>query len=123
MPSTATPPSEAEGAGPEAMTDEQHHAHEAGRMNWRPIESAPKDGSNVLIIAASAYSPEARVGWWNDGWCFYSRPDRFWAAGVTGMVEATHWMPLPPPPESGASVRAMEREDGQLRDDPQAVRP
>jgi hypothetical protein len=66
---------------------------------WMPIESAPKDGSNILIIAMEAYSPEARQGWW-DGtwWAFYSRPEKFVVPGPTHMIEVTHWQPLPSPP-------------------------
>lgn len=68
---------------------------------WRPIESAPKDGSNILIIAGNAYSPEARQGWWGgDAWLFWSRAEKFAAGGIGPMVEVTHWMPLPAPPVS-----------------------
>ena len=56
---------------------------------WRPIDTAPRD-ADVLL------------GWWQD-W-----PERQWecAAGLAGSTkggwlhgQATHWMPLPAPPE------------------------
>ena len=77
------------------LTMEEHIAlgREAG---WQPIETAPKDGTNILIISAKAYSPEAAEGWW-DGrwWTYYSRPEKFVVPGPTHMVEVTHWQPLP----------------------------
>lgn len=73
-------------------------------MNWQPIDTAPKDGTLVLIaVRGSCYiaswSDEAqferfeeRPGWQvfvcDDGW--YS-----WAEDAP-----THWMPLPDPPSS-----------------------
>lgn len=57
---------------------------------WKPIETAPPDGTPVLVYASpahglegfmcvAAYHPSA-------GWC------------VDELREATHWMPLPLPP-------------------------
>jgi hypothetical protein len=51
------------------------------RAGWRPIESAPKDGTRVLLWDGR----RQHVDWWNHGWWNTSRP--------------THWQPLPPPPE------------------------
>ena len=67
------------------------------RDDWRPIESAPKDGELVLV-AEGQYVVEARDidGQWyelnNDPTDSWGRP---WYEG-----EATHWMPLPSPPAS-----------------------
>ena len=58
---------------------------------WRPIETAPTDGTVVLVFAeerqglpafqcTAAYHEDA-------GWC------------VDELREVTHWMPLPPPPQ------------------------
>jgi hypothetical protein len=61
---------------------------------WRPIETAPTDGTVVLVFAeerqglpafqcTAAYHEDA-------GWC------------VDELREVTHWMPLhPPPPKEG----------------------
>lgn len=62
---------------------------------WQPIETAPKDGSGMLL-----YCPLLRVpitgGYWDD------HPKcRCWIAG--GYMQKgsppIHWMPLPPPPK------------------------
>jgi hypothetical protein len=73
------------------------------QSGWRPIETAPKDGTEVLL-----YCPEQGVarGRWND--CRYaSNPRPYWTNdaerlfGVsrTRSDQPTHWMPLPAPPE------------------------
>lgn len=57
---------------------------------WRPIETAPRDGTVVIVHAAErdglpafqtvcAWHPDA-------GWC------------VCELREVTHWQPLPAPP-------------------------
>jgi hypothetical protein len=59
-------------------------------LGWRPIESAPKDGTYIL---ASDGEDEgcAVVRWDCDGWCYaWHEYD-----GPMQMHSATHWMPLP----------------------------
>lgn len=64
--------------------------------DWQPIETAPKDGTPVMLFARSklATAPAPVVGWMIDGeWiecCF--APNR-----PVGLVP-THWQPLPEPP-------------------------
>ena len=59
---------------------------------WQPIETAPKDGTNVLIWPMHGYRvglaffDTARGGVWSE-----------WPGRVGGFVP-THWMPLPEPP-------------------------
>ena len=71
---------------------------------WQPIETAPKDGTRVLVFGFGddfevvRWTPDAgliapglpfnRTGAWKtsqDGWLLPN--------------EVTHWMPLPPPPQ------------------------
>lgn len=59
-------------------------------VEWRPIETAPRDGTPVLVIW-KAYLPEvvcAVVMWDGDQW---READDI----VSGP---THWLPLPPAP-------------------------
>lgn len=74
-------------------------------MNWQPIETAPRDGTRVLL-----YRPEASL-WWQvmggrfDGDKYAKKPRPFWASDNWSLTKTeqrscdpTHWMPLQPPP-------------------------
>lgn len=81
-------------------------------MSWQPIETAPKDGSHILIIDATAKTPEAdKVHWgrvmgkdyWRCGDSSDWEEDPRAAREILGAYETpTHWMPLPAPPGEGA---------------------
>ncbi len=65
---------------------------------WHPIETAPKDGTNVLLvnrksnIAAGLWQGQGeRAGWWLRGG---NEPNVFF----NNHHGPTHWMPLPPLP-------------------------
>lgn len=73
-------------------------------MNWQPIETAPKDGSYVLLLLGGKF---VSVGSW-DLQKHHSKPNSFWAS-ERGLLfgktwdranQPTHWMPLPAPPLS-----------------------
>jgi hypothetical protein len=63
---------------------------------WKPIETAPKDGTLVIALTPA---PEF-VRWWTD-------PDFFgedypWVGRDGSSYKeshVTHWMPIPPPPQ------------------------
>lgn len=68
---------------------------------WRPVSTAPKDGSNVLLCVAG----HVTVG----GWLTRADqgvddddprivPEGWWTLDCYDK-EPTHWMPLPAPPE------------------------
>jgi hypothetical protein len=69
---------------------------------WQPIETAPKDGTPVLLHGRFR---RYRRGWttvlatWST---FSSRPDATdhdWISGLSRVdADWTHWMPLPAPP-------------------------
>ena len=58
---------------------------------WQPIETAPKDGSSILLA-----TPKGRIadGFWSPVYGVWSWP--------YVMVEPTHWMPLPGRPSAQA---------------------
>ena len=61
-------------------------------MNWQPIETAPRDGTEILLweqefdLYAVGIFSELQQEW--IGWEEWSEP-----------MNPSHWMPLPEPPE------------------------
>jgi len=70
------------------------------KSQWQPIETAPRDGTNLWLFSGSD-DPCQFVGFYADD---PSGP--YWAYAeqlvmdVAGQANPTHWMPLPPPPEA-----------------------
>lgn len=72
-------------------------------FQWRPIKTAPKDGTYILLYrpAEDGRQKDAvregkyhRYGM-NDTW-------RVRSGGVWDIDAPTHWMPMPNPPEGGS---------------------
>ena len=65
---------------------------------WQPIETAPKDGTEILI--RSKWGNIRHVRWNPDLWqgC-WSPPDDELLAINPHFGMQPHWMPLPEPPE------------------------
>jgi hypothetical protein len=64
-------------------------------MTWRPIETAPKDGTQILGLWVSyldgqLMQPSYGVVW-NEGGS--------WLEAYDEVSQPTHWMPLPEPPQ------------------------
>ena len=67
-------------------------------MNWKDIETAPKDGTRVLVfsgdwIAIAYWKSDAQI------WCVWDCEDYFPSVHLVGDDAPTHWMPLPEPPK------------------------
>jgi Protein of unknown function (DUF551) len=67
-------------------------------MKWQPIETAPKDGTAILALVDGLHENTgepfiAAVAWYREG---------FWLVNEEGgdTYQPTHWMPLPPPPNT-----------------------
>ncbi len=71
---------------------------------WQPIETAPRDGSDVLVFGGT-YSSECiscefygvafnavAIAWWDER-------SKTWNGGDLVTHNPTHWMPLPEPPK------------------------
>ena len=69
---------------------------------WKPIETAPKDGT-VILVGVWGFGPDIASASWNG---------KFWDMEIYGyeycgyeycgdpeFSDPTHWMPLPSPPE------------------------
>lgn len=68
---------------------------------WQPIETAPVDGS--LVLLSNAIAAEVFPGCLQ--WASSNRGARFIETIAVdpngfGRAKATHWMPLPSPPET-----------------------
>ena len=64
-------------------------------MNWRPIETAPNDGTIVMFHVPGASKPH--MGRADDFW--YGRKDARSNGFAYWLDGATHWQPLPEPPK------------------------
>jgi hypothetical protein len=81
------------GFSPHYMARMRAALEAAERAAWQPIESAPKDGTPVLLGSKRGDLWPMRVRAWSklyDGW-----------RGGGTSCEATHWRPLPAPPAKG----------------------
>ena len=83
----------------------------AEREAWKPIETAPRDGTVILL--------GSRGGCWIGKWLqIYGsgyRPENPWSSLMLNhnhmgekWMQPTHWMPLPQPPRSAHSAKGGE---------------
>lgn len=71
-------------------TLENIEKYDRQKTEWQPIETAPRDGSEMLLY----YYKSLRVG-------FYSNYVKFWKSAESNAIyriQPTHWMPFPEPP-------------------------
>jgi len=73
-------------------------ARRGAAMQWRPIQTAPKDGTPILLLVQfPGERPDTFVAAWDA-----NSPKWPWRPTCDGSAYseeyATHWMPLPPPP-------------------------
>lgn len=64
---------------------------------WQPIETAPKDGTNILVFTPKGKARAGVVcgihcGWWTTLF------DEWTTSDGDCEMDPTHWMPLPEPP-------------------------
>lgn len=77
------------------------HVEVAEAAGWQPIETAPKDGTVVIL-----FNPD-----WDSvvsgRWTYSHRHQReLWALSGDAFIDPapTHWMPVPPAPQTGATT-------------------
>jgi hypothetical protein len=94
---------------------------QADAMGWRPIETAPRDGTCVLLCWARNANGKSidwtkdtktagvfvqAASWWQgDGWVVYCNLVR----DPSLHFDPTHWQPLPPPPGEDPDKPAKPR--------------
>ena len=67
-------------------------------MEWRTIDSAPKDGEFVLLYSPDAGDGEPFIARWlpdpefPDGGAWWEKPDNY---PFPVDADPSHWMPLP----------------------------
>lgn len=93
-----------------AMIDLGYASTKDAHAGWQPIETAPKDGTVVLVYPGVWSNRTCSVARWDDDRSA-KRPRPYWSRDDTSSVTTcrnvppTHWMPLPAPPET-AQLRA-----------------
>jgi len=60
-------------------------------LAWRPIETAPKDKSSILIIDSENF---ITIGYFSEERGCFANTEECWK-----IETPTHWMPLPEPPK------------------------
>jgi hypothetical protein len=70
------------------------------RMEWQPIETAPKDGIEPIIVGrgrkGSGVRGVTQARWDGSRWMAYTFPME--GAQPIEFVAPTHWQPMPRPP-------------------------
>lgn len=60
-------------------------------MEWQPIETAPKDGTLILVGTGELQDPkDLWLSWWYD-----YRGEQKWAEKPPELSEPTHWKRIP----------------------------
>lgn len=79
---------------------------------WQAIDTAPKDGTTVLLFLPNSATNDIVFGYWAEdcypgGGVWYEQNGSDSAFPID--VDATHWMPLPAPPATSAYLNAPHR--------------
>jgi len=88
-------------------------ARRSSTSPWQPIETAPKDGTHILIVpigdlievgvGGNRKLPSVCEAFWQDGW-YCDRTVSGWQLANCDeeygcLTNASYWMPLPEPPK------------------------
>jgi hypothetical protein len=88
---------------------ERQLAEETERNQWKPIETAPRDGTQFLAALSNGWTAILnevrgwdRYAWYQGGGTNIPVARTHKADSLTGSILATHWRPLPSPPTAAA---------------------
>lgn len=85
---------------------EQERAEEEGMSEWRPIETAPKDGTRILIDRGD--KPPIEAFWANPYWVSFVSIADFY--GEVWSSPPERWMPIPT--QHAAALAEPEQGEG-----------
>lgn len=73
---------------------------------WQPIETAPKDGSDLLLFNGQIF-----IGSWSETGAWFD-DRRLWSDTMYGYADPqpTYWMPLPQPPMRNVSPENLRND-------------
>lgn len=76
--------------------------HLTQQPGWMPIESAPKDGRDILMTDGETV---AQVSWWVNEWMLNIGQNPCCHDTWASVCEPpSHWMPLPLPPTANGEL-------------------
>ena len=76
-------------------------SHAVVGQQWQPIETAPKDGTRIIIFMGAPWARIVTVRWFDlwENWQEGDFPEDHEEYCGIGSEVPTHWMPLPPAPQ------------------------
>jgi hypothetical protein len=109
------------------------------QLEWQTIDTAPRDGTPILVVLPDGPTPQSGVGWvtalfgrhvmiaaWTSrmpgeapGWLTFAAATAILSGkrGAEDDIEPTHWSPLPPPasiPSNTSSGTGPQPEAGEF---------
>lgn len=86
------------------------------KHHWQPINTAPKDGTSVLIYVPNSTRKKVLEAYWcrpceaaTDDQCWWSSPYGIDGKGYTYLQKhVTHWMEMPDPPIEKDQIDIVE---------------
>lgn len=85
-------------------SNHDHYLYGIAKKNneWQPIETAPKDGTELLLTRSVEGEdiPPVYVGYYNDEESLWKMScGSMTCKGVSYILQPQYWMPLPEPPK------------------------
>ena len=82
---------------------------QAEEQVWRPIESAPRDGTRLLVCYSSPGMAAHALPVVSAHWSLIS--DCWFSAVTDTRINPSHWMPLPSPPDDSLVLKNEEHSE------------
>lgn len=66
---------------------------------WQPIETAPKDGTEIIAWLGGVAKPCCYLCRWSESYSIHGLGGNWTDGTCQAGIEVTHWMPIPEGPE------------------------